>query len=150
MKGFSQPLLLHKSHAPFDATFKKAVTKYTPKALLFMRVIDDVGNQRAAVRPQAMSALNNTPTSCSAASGKRGVSCLLWRAQLQLHLQLRAGQESENWLSKDALGKQPQIILPVRRVVGISVHVPNMRNVLFLAIDMNALADTNQPIFAAA
>src|SRR5664279_2059564 len=52
-------------------------------------------------------------------------------------------------LFEDALREVPQAVSPVRRVVAVAVHVPDMRYPLFLEVGMHALADVDQTVLVA-
>src|SRR5579872_1010360 len=52
-------------------------------------------------------------------------------------------------LLEQALEEVVEVVAPVRRVVGVAVHVPDVRNALLLQVGVDALADANQPILAA-
>src|ERR1700693_5069129 len=55
------------------------------------------------------------------------------------------------WLSAEkALGEEIQDVPPLRRVVRVAVHMPDVRDILLLQIGMHALADTEQAILVAA
>src|SRR5262249_33445838 len=46
--------------------------------------------------------------------------------------------------TKNALSKEPQIVLPFRRVVRVAVHTPGLRHVLFLQVGIHAWTDADQ------
>ena len=46
-------------------------------------------------------------------------------------------------LLENVLSKQPEVVLPVGRIVAVAVHMPHVRHLLRLKIGMNTLADTD-------
>src|SRR5207249_1591977 len=48
--------------------------------------------------------------------------------------------------AKQALKEVVKVIPPVRGVVGVAVHIPDVRHVLLLEIAMHSLADADQPV----
>src|SRR5437588_8830913 len=45
-----------------------------------------------------------------------------------------------------ALEEVVEVVAPVRGVVGVAVHIPDVRHVLLLHIEMHALADSDEPV----
>ena len=43
-----------------------------------------------------------------------------------------------------------QVVAPVGRVMAVSIHIPDMRHIVFLQIRMHILADTYQAVFVPA
>src|SRR5579871_7025699 len=53
-------------------------------------------------------------------------------------------------LSENPLREVVQVVLPLRGVMRVSVYIPHMRHPLLLQVGMNALADAEQAVLAAA
>ena len=53
------------------------------------------------------------------------------------------------WI-ENQLGELIQRLLPVLEVVGMFIHVPDVRHILFLEVGVDALADANQSVLVAA
>ena len=51
---------------------------------------------------------------------------------------------------KDELGEVIKSLFPVLEIVRVFIHMPDVRDVFFLRVGVNTLADTDQPIFIAA
>src|SRR5580704_30797 len=52
----------------------------------------------------------------------------------------------ERCLAEHALEEVVQIVSPLRRIVGMAIHIPHVRHVLFLEISVHPLANADEPI----
>ena len=50
----------------------------------------------------------------------------------------------------NALREQPQVVSPMRGIVGVAIHVPDVGHLLLLEVGVNSLADANESVLVSA